>query len=126
MSLKRSRLSSSGVKLVFSIKTAQITAFRCSSVIYAHLLLSPSYFQNSLSTFSTERVNGIPLWDFYVSDFQRVLKIVIIAELFIVTTISLGTLRHNNSDNAENVHSRSYVLKSQMTRISLNIPYFLE
>ena len=66
-----------------------IITFRCSSVIYPHLLLSP-YFQNSLSTFSTERVNGIPLWDFYPSDFQRTLKIIIIAELFIVMTISPG------------------------------------
>ena len=59
-------------------------------VIYLHLLLSPSRFQNSLSTFSIERVNGIPLWDFYPNDFQRALKIIIIAELFIVMTISPG------------------------------------
>ena len=32
-----------------------VIAFRCSSVIYPHLLLSPSHFQNSLSMFSTER-----------------------------------------------------------------------
>ena len=32
-----------------------VIAFRCSSVIYPHLLLSPSHFQNSLSTFSIER-----------------------------------------------------------------------
>ena len=51
-----------------------VIAFRCSSVIYPHLLLSPSHFQNSLSTFSIERVNGIPLSDFYPSDFQRALK----------------------------------------------------
>ena len=88
-----------------------VIAFRCSSVIYPHLLLSPSHFQNSLSTFSIERVNGIPLSDFYPSDFQRALKIIIIAELFIVMTISPGWLRHNNSDSAENTHSRSYVLK---------------
>ena len=31
-----------------------IIAFQCSSVIYPHLLLSPSHFQNSLSTFSKE------------------------------------------------------------------------
>ena len=35
---------------------------------------SPSYFRNSLSTVSIERVNGIPLWVFYPSDFQRALK----------------------------------------------------
>ena len=52
-----------------------VIAFRCSSVIYPHLLLSPSHFQNSLFTFSIERVNGIPLWDIYQSDFQRALKI---------------------------------------------------
>ena len=63
-------------------------ACRSSSVIYPHLPLSPSHFQNSLSTFSIERVNEIPLWDFCESDLQRVLKIIIIAELFIVTTIS--------------------------------------
>ena len=67
-----------------------VIAFRCSSVIYLHLLLAPSHFQNSLSTFSIERFNGIPLWDFYVSEFQRPLKIIIIAELFIVMTISPG------------------------------------
>ena len=78
-----------------------VIAFRCSSVIYPHLLLSPSHFQNSLSTFSIERVNGIPLWDIYLSDFQRTLKIIIIAELLIVMTISQGQLRHNNSDNEE-------------------------
>ena len=78
-----------------------IIAFRCSSVIYPHLLLSPSHFQNSLSTFSIERVNGIPLWDFYASDFQRALKIIIIAESFVVMTISPGELRHRNSDSAE-------------------------
>ena len=67
-----------------------VIACRCSSVIYPHLPLSPSHFQNSLSTFSIMRVNEIPLWDFYESDFQRVLKIIIIAELFIVMTISPG------------------------------------
>ena len=78
-----------------------VVAFWCSSVIYPHLLLSPCHFRNSLPTFSIEKINRIPLWDFYPSDFQRALKIVIIAELFIVMTISPGQLRHNNSDNAE-------------------------
>ena len=67
-----------------------VIAFRCSSVIYPHLLLSPSHFQISLSKFPVERVNEIPLWDFYASDFQRALKVIIIAELFIVMTISPG------------------------------------
>ena len=78
-----------------------VTAFPCLSVTYPHLLLLPSHIQNSLSTFSIERVNGIALWDFCASDFQKALKIIIIAELFIVMTISPGQLRHNNSDNAE-------------------------
>ena len=61
-----------------------IIAFRCLFGIYPHLLVSPSHLQNSLSTFSIERVN------FYASDFQRALKIIIIAKLFIVMTISSG------------------------------------
>ena len=59
-----------------------------SSVMYPHLLLSPSHFHNSLSTFSKRELMGYLLWDFYPSDFQRALKIIIIAELFIVMTIS--------------------------------------
>ena len=43
-----------------------------------------------LSKFLIERVNEIPLWDFCASDFQRVLKIIIISELFIVMTMSPG------------------------------------
>ena len=88
-----------------------VIACRCSSVIHPLLLLSPFHFQNSLSTFSIARVNLIPLWDFCASDFQRALKIIIIAELFIVLTISQGQLRHDNSDNAEKARSRSNVLK---------------
>ena len=59
-----------------------------------NLLVSPSHFQNSLSMFSIARVNGIPLWDFCPSDFQRALKIIIIAAIFIVMTISPGKVRH--------------------------------
>ena len=66
----------------------------------------------SLSKFSIEIVNGIPLWDLCASDCQRSLKIIIIVELFIVMKISPRYLRHNNSDNAENAHSRSYVLNA--------------
>ena len=51
--------------------------------------------------FVSDHLNGIPLWHFYLSDFQRALKIMIIAELFIVMTISTGQLRQDNSDNAE-------------------------
>ena len=69
-----------------------VIACRSSSVIYPNLPenlpLSLSHFQNSLFSFSIERVNEIPLWDFCVSDFQRVLKI--IAELFIAMKISPG------------------------------------
>ena len=72
-----------------------VIVFQCSSVIYLHLLLSPSHFQNS---FSIERVNGIPLWDFYASDFQRALNVMIAK--YIITMIML-----------KNAHSRSYVLK---------------
>ena len=67
-----------------------VISCRCSSVIYPHLPLSPSHFQNSLSTFLIERVNEIPLWDFCASDFQRVMKIIIISELFIIMTMSPG------------------------------------
>ena len=56
---------------------------------------------------------GYLFWDFYpiASDFQRALTIIIIAELFIVIAIWPGQLRHNDSDNCEIPHSRSYVLK---------------
>ena len=67
-----------------------VIAFGCSSVIYLHPLLLPSHFQNSLSMFSIERVNGIALWDFYWSDFQRALKIIITAELSMVMTTLPG------------------------------------
>ena len=63
-----------------------VIACRSSSVIYPNLPLSQSHFQTSLFSFSIERVNEIPLWDFCESDFQRVSKI--IAEIFIVMTIS--------------------------------------
>ena len=65
-------------------------AFRCSSVVYPNPMFSPSHFQNSLSTLSIERVNGMPLSDFFASELQSVLKMIIIAELFIVMTISPG------------------------------------
>ena len=52
-----------------------------------------SNFQNSLSTFSIKRVNAMPLWDFCVSNSEVALKIIIVAELFIVMTISPGKLK---------------------------------
>ena len=48
------------------------------------VMFSTSYFESSLSTLSIKRVNATPLWDFLASDFGVVLKIIIIAELFIV------------------------------------------
>ena len=71
-----------------------------------------SGFDSVYIQFIQERVNEIPtpLWDFQPSDFQRALTIITTAELFTVMTTSPGQLRHNNSDNAENAHSRSYVL----------------
>ena len=49
-------------------------------------------FNTFCPRFQRERVNGIPLSDYWASDFQRALKIMIIAELFIVMTISPGHL----------------------------------
>ena len=46
------------------------------------------YFKSSLSTISIKRVNATPLWDFCISDFEVALRIIIIAELFIVTAIA--------------------------------------
>ena len=87
-------------------------------LLYPHLLLSPLHFQNSLSTFSIERINEIPLWYFYPSDFQRALKIIIIAELFIVMTISPGQLRHKKdvSRSRRVPHGRSYLCSPQVTK----------
>ena len=78
-----------------------VIAFRCSSVMYPHLMITPSHFQNSLFTFSIETGNGMPLWDLCARDFQRALKITIVAKLFIIMTISPGYLTHNYGDNAE-------------------------
>ena len=67
-----------------------ISAVQGLYITYPHLMLSPSHFQNTLFTFSTEKVNGMPLLDFCESQLQRTLKIIIIAELFILMTISPG------------------------------------
>ena len=48
-----------------------VIACRSSSVIYPHLPLSPSHFQNSLSTFSIERVNEIPILGFLRERFSK-------------------------------------------------------
>ena len=84
-----------------------VIAFGCSSFIY-HLLFSPSHFQNSLFTFSIERVHEIPIppWDFYPTDLQRALKIIIIAELFIVMSISpdqliVGSMNQESSQQLQ-------------------------
>ena len=67
---------------------------RCSSarplVIDGDLMFSTSYFKSSLSTISIKRVNAMPLWDFLPSSFEVVLKIMTIAELFILMTTSPG------------------------------------
>ena len=65
-----------------------------------HIIFSTSYFISSLATISIKRVNAMPLWDFCVSHFEVVLKIIIMSELFNVMTI--------NIDNTENDHSRSH------------------
>ena len=92
--IKLSSLLDGSVKLtVFSISPwlTMLLAFDDVYLLYTpHLMLSSSHFQNSWSMFSIERVNGTPLWDFCVSDFQRILKRIVIAELFIVMTISPG------------------------------------
>ena len=67
-----------------------VIAFQCSSVIYPIYSFRFLISKTLCSMFSIKRVNGIPLWDFYRSDFQRALKIIIIAELFIAMTISQG------------------------------------
>ena len=85
-----------------------VIACRCSSVIYSNLPLSPSHFQNSLSTFSIERVNEIPLWDFCASDSQS------------VENNNYSRIIYRNDNIArlvktvimqKNAHSGSYVLK---------------
>ena len=48
-----------------------VIACRSSSVIYPHLPLSPSHFQNSVSTFSIERVNEIPVLGFLRERFSK-------------------------------------------------------
>ena len=70
--------------------TDNVLVFRCLSVIYPHLMRSPWQCQNSLSTFSIERINGMTLCDFCASDFQSALKMTFLAELFIVMMLSPG------------------------------------
>ena len=53
-------------------------------------MLSTSYFKSSLYIISIKRVNAMPLWDFLQSNFEVVLKIQTIAELFIVMATSPG------------------------------------
>ena len=52
--------------------------------------VSVSYFKGSLSAISINSVYAMPLWDFLQSHFEVVLKIMTIAELFIIMTASLG------------------------------------
>ena len=51
-----------------------------------YLMFRPSYFKSSLSTISIKRVNAMPLR----SNIDVVLKIMTIAELFIVMTTATG------------------------------------
>ena len=53
-------------------------------------MFSTSYFESSLFTIAIKRVNAMPLWDFLQNHFEVVLKIMTIAELFIVMTTSPG------------------------------------
>ena len=71
-------------------KTEKCHCFPCSSIIYHHLMFSTSYFKSSLSTTSSKNINAMPLWDFLPSSFEVVLKIMTIAELFIIMTTSPG------------------------------------
>ena len=72
-------------KALFS-ETEKCYCFPCSSVIYHHLMFSTSYFKSSLFTISIKRVNAMPLR----SNIDVVLKIMTIAELFIVITTATG------------------------------------
>ena len=74
-------------KALFS-ETENCYCFPCSSAVCHHLMFSASYFKSSLSTISIKRVNAMPLWDFLQINFRMVLKIMTIAELFIVMTTS--------------------------------------
>ena len=76
-------------KALFS-ETEKCHCFPCSSIIYCHLMFSPSYFKGSLSTILIKSVNSMPLWDFLQSHFEVVFKMITIAELFIVVTTSSG------------------------------------
>ena len=85
---------------------------RSSSVIYPHLPLSPSHFQTSLSTLSTERINEIPLLGFLRERFSKSVKNIDrndnIARLVkdIITVIM-----------QKNAHSRLYVLEISQTAV---------
>ena len=82
---REARLPSYGA--LFS-ETEQCYCFPCSSIIYRHLMFSAFYFKGSLSTISIKSVNAMPLWNFLQDHFEVVLKIMTIAELFIVMTAS--------------------------------------
>ena len=71
-------------------ETEECYCFPCSSIVYRLLMFSTSYFKSSLSTISIKSVNAMPLWNFSQSHFEVVLKIMTIAELFIVMTTSPG------------------------------------
>ena len=62
------------------------------SIIYRYLMFSASHFKSSLSKISIKGVNAMPLWEFLQSHFEGVLKIMTIAELFVVMTVSIAGL----------------------------------
>ena len=50
------------------------------------------HFKGSSSKISIKGINPMPLWDFLQSHFEGVLKIMTIAELFVVMTASIAGL----------------------------------
>ena len=63
-------------------------------------MLSNSYFKSSLSTISIKSVNAMSLWYFLQSHFEVVLKIMTIAELFIVMNNDNSRIIYRNDNIA--------------------------
>ena len=79
-------------KRPFSPRFKKCCCFPCSSIIYRHLMFSALYFKSSLPTISIKSVNACagPLWDFLPNNFEVVLIIMTIAEIFVLVTTSPG------------------------------------
>ena len=104
--LSNSDLSSAGFSLLKCLSLSlmvllnrlffpSLHGWQCSCLPMFSCYIPPSNaftfaFPSTFSTFSIERVDGMLLWNFWANDFQRALKIINIAELFIVITISPG------------------------------------